>query len=104
MVARNILSKLGITSDQVEQQVNELFGEEDKTLLQKALEKKVDALTPGLILPGTIVSQIGNDVIVEVGLKSEGVVDAGEFDDPADIEPGQDDRGPAGRYGFRKRH
>jgi len=89
MVAKNILSKLGITGEQVEQQVNELFREEDKTLLQKALEKKVDALTPGLILPGTIVSQIGNDVIVEVGLKSEGVLEASEFDDPADIEPGK---------------
>jgi small subunit ribosomal protein S1 len=89
MVAKNILSKLGITKDQVDQQVALLFGEDDKVLLQKALEKKVDSLTPGLILPGTIVSQIGNDVIVEVGLKSEGILDASEFDDPADIESGK---------------
>ena len=35
-------------------------------------------------------SQIGNDVIVEVGLKSEGIVDAGEFDSPDEIAPGKE--------------
>jgi small subunit ribosomal protein S1 len=34
------------------------------------------------------VSQIGNDVMVEVGLKSEGVVDAAEFGSPEEITPG----------------
>ncbi len=50
----------------------------------------MDSRLPGTILKGTIVSQIGNDVIVEVGLKSEGVVDAGEFDSPDQIEPGKE--------------
>ena len=45
---------------------------------------------PGTILKGTIVSQIGNDVVVEVGLKSEGIVDAGEFDHPEDIVAGKE--------------
>ena len=38
-------------------------------------------MVPGTILKGKIAAHIGNDVIVEVGLKSEGVVDAGEFPD-----------------------
>jgi small subunit ribosomal protein S1 len=48
----------------------------------------VDSHLPGTILKGKIVTQIGNDVIVEVGLKSEGVVDAAEFDDPSQLVPG----------------
>ncbi|OHB45221.1 MAG: 30S ribosomal protein S1, partial [Planctomycetes bacterium GWC2_49_10] len=36
-----------------------------------------------------IATHIGNDVIVEVGLKSEGIVDASEFDNPEDIEIGR---------------
>ncbi|NQV24220.1 MAG: 30S ribosomal protein S1, partial [Rhodopirellula sp.] len=45
---------------------------------------------PGTILKGIIAQQIGNDVIVEVGLKSEGKVDVGEFGDPSEIVPGRE--------------
>ena len=75
MVDRNIIRKLGFTPEGLEGQVNELFSVEDNKLLSEALEKKVDALTPGTILKGRIIQQIGNDVIFEIGLKSEGVVE-----------------------------
>ena len=58
--------------------------------MEQALQKKVDSRLPGTILKGTIVSQIGNDVIVEVGLKSEGIVDAGDFDSPDEIVQGKE--------------
>jgi small subunit ribosomal protein S1 len=88
MVDRNIIRKLGFTPEELESKVNELFTEADGKLLSEALEKKVDALTPGTILKGRIIQQIGNDVILEIGLKSEGVVDVSEFDDPSEIQPG----------------
>ncbi|MCK5172265.1 MAG: S1 RNA-binding domain-containing protein, partial [Planctomycetes bacterium] len=87
MVDRNIISKLGLSLEEIDQQVNELFSEEHSELLTQALEKKIEALIPGTILIGTIVTRIGNDVIVELGLKSEGTVDASEFDDPEEIVP-----------------
>jgi small subunit ribosomal protein S1 len=43
----------------------------------------------GKILTGRVVDVIGNEVIIEVGLKSEGSVDLAEFDDPSSIKPGQ---------------
>ncbi|TKJ38982.1 MAG: 30S ribosomal protein S1 [Planctomycetes bacterium B3_Pla] len=67
-----------------------MFGEQENEFLEEALQSKVDLRLPGTILKGTIVSQIGNDVVVEVGLKSEGIVDAGEFDGPDEIEPGRE--------------
>jgi small subunit ribosomal protein S1 len=88
MVARNIINRLGLSEEKIDQQVSEMFGTEDADFLKKALEKKVDSLIPGNILTGTIVSRLGDDVIVEVGLKSEGIVDANEFDQADDIEPG----------------
>jgi small subunit ribosomal protein S1 len=88
MVARNIINKLGLSEEKIDQQVNEMFSTEDIGFLEKALEKKVDSLVPGNILTGTIVSRLGDDVIVEVGLKSEGIVNANEFDRANDIEPG----------------
>jgi len=88
MVDRNIINKLGLSPEKLDQQVAEMFGEEENNYLEQALQKKVDLRLPGTILKGTIVSQIGNDVIVEVGLKSEGIVDASEFDSPDEVVTG----------------
>jgi small subunit ribosomal protein S1 len=88
MADQNIIYKLGLTTEQIDQQVSEMFGEEENELFQDALQSKVDSHLPGTVLKGKIVTQIGNDVIVEVGLKSEGVVDAAEFDDPSQLAPG----------------
>jgi len=90
MVDRNIVSKLGLSQEKLDQQVSEMFGEKENEFLEEALRTKVDSRLPGTILKGTIVSQIGNDVIIEVGLKSEGVVDADEFEDPDEISPGKE--------------
>jgi len=90
MVDRNIVNKLGLSDDKLDDQVKEMFGEKDSEFFEEVLHKKVDSRLPGTILAGTIVSQIGNDVIVEVGLKSEGVVDSGEFENPEDIEAGKE--------------
>ncbi len=90
MVDRNIIRKLGFTPEEIESKINELFTDADSKLLSEALEKKVDALTPGTILKGRIIQQIGNDVILEIGLKSEGAVEVSEFDDPSEIQPGSE--------------
>lgn len=90
MVDRNIANKLGLSQEVIDQQVGKMFGDKENQFLEEVLQTKVDSRLPGTILKGTIVSQIGNDVIVEVGLKSEGVVDASEFDSPDDISPGKE--------------
>ncbi len=90
MVDRNIINKLGLSNEKLQEQIGELFGDGESQYLEQMLQGKVDSRLPGTILKGTIVSQIGNDVIVEVGLKSEGVVDAAEFDSPEDAAPGRE--------------
>jgi small subunit ribosomal protein S1 len=90
MVDRNIVNKLGLSQEELDRQVSEMFTEQHGEFLEEVLRAKVDSRLPGTILKGAIVSQIGNDVIVEVGLKSEGVVDASEFEDPTEIEPGRE--------------
>src|SRR4030043_508428 len=77
----------GIIMDSV---VGEMVGDGENQYLEQVLQRKVDSRLPGTILKGTIVSQIGNDVIVEVGLKSEGVVESDEFDSPDEIAPGKE--------------
>jgi len=90
MVDRNIINKLGLSPEELDKQVNQMFTEQDTAYLEQVLCEKVDSNLPGTIVAGKIVTQIGNDVIVEVGLKSEGVVDASEFDSPDEIEKGRE--------------
>ena len=90
MVNRNIISKLGLTNEEIEQEVNELYSDQHNELLAEALDEKIGVLVAGTILKGKIVVRLGNDVIVEIGLKSEGIVEAAEFDDPEEIAPGNE--------------
>ena len=80
MVAKNIANKLGLSEEKIDEQVAELFSSDETQLLEDVLKEKIDSLLPGNILTGIIVSQIGGDVIVEVGLKSEGLLDASEHE------------------------
>ncbi|MHC4632500.1 MAG: 30S ribosomal protein S1 [Planctomycetota bacterium] len=90
MVDRNIVNKLGLSQEKLDQQISEMFSEQENEFLEEALRTKVDSRLPGTILKGTVVSQIGNDVIVEVGLKSEGIVDASDFESSEEIVPGKE--------------
>jgi len=90
MVDRNIINKLGLSHEEIEEQVDKLFTDEHSQLFDEALDRKVDTLLPGTILSGKIVTHLGNDVIIELGLKSEGIVDASEFDDPDQITTGRE--------------
>ena len=90
MVDRNLINKLGLSNELLEQEVNDLFTSEHTQLLEEELAKQVEALAPGTIVKGRIVTRLGNDVIVELGLKSEGMVEASEFDDPEEIVAGKE--------------
>ena len=90
MVDRNIINKLGLSEQSIDDQISEMFDDNESQHLEEILQTKVDSNLPGTILKGVIAQQIGNDVIVEVGLKSEGVVDAGEFSSPDEIVPGKE--------------
>ena len=90
MVDRNIVDRLGLSEQELDRQVEQMCTENEDDLLEESLRIKVDSRLPGTILKGEIISRNGNDVIVEVGLKSEGVVDASEFDNTDEIVLGRE--------------
>ena len=53
---------------------------------------EVQDFTPGAILKGKVSSVIGDDFVVELGLKSEGVLDRTEFDEPENVKIGDEVR------------
>jgi small subunit ribosomal protein S1 len=91
MVDRNLIESLGISEDQVVAEMSAALGGGDATeSLEQSIRDDVSQFQAGTILKGRVVNVIGNDIFVEVGLKSEGVVDAHEWDDPKAVEPGQE--------------
>src|SRR3989344_6402370 len=69
------------------------FHEEDATLFKKLLSHKeegegagtVSAMSCGHVLKGRVVEITKDFVVVDVGLKSEGLVPVSEFIDPAEL-------------------
>ena len=53
-----------------------------------ALDQQMNKFTAGSIIKGTISGVKGNEVLVDIGYKSEGVVPANEFDDVSLIKVG----------------
>jgi len=87
MVDHNLIQSLGISEEELKKQLDEGLG--DKGALGGLIEDKATP-KPGTVLTGRVVGVAGPDVVVEVGLKSEGVVPISEFDDPESVEPGME--------------
>ena len=91
MVDQNLINLLGITDEELNKHLEEALpnggGSED---LVETVKQASERFQVGSILTGRIVSVIGNDVFVEVGLKSEGVVDLSEFSDPTEAQVGKE--------------
>ena len=85
MVTKHIINELGINDQDVEQQIQEALGFSSNEDLLGIIDQTVSHFESGTLLTGTIVNHIGDDVIIEVGLKSEGSVSSYEFDNPDEI-------------------
>jgi len=88
MVDRNLIKSLQVSDEEVEKQIAEALGGKSDEQLLKDITEQEATHKPGTILTGRVVDVIGDNVIVEVGLKSEGVVPLAEFEDPDSVQPG----------------
>ena len=83
---------VGVVCYRREQQLNEAMGAveqgEGESALGGAYEDSVKHFEVDSILTGTILDVINDDVIVDIGYKSEGIIDIHEFSDPTAIDPG----------------
>jgi small subunit ribosomal protein S1 len=90
MVDQNLINSLEVSDEELEQQLTRAFG---ATFSEEVLDEMVQEKTShqaGAILKGTVVNVLGDEVIIEVGLKSEGSVHVSEFHGDESIEPGQE--------------
>jgi small subunit ribosomal protein S1 len=81
MIDENLIASLGVSDDEATALLRQALG--DKAVAEDSMEsligRQIGDFTPGSILEGKIIGFAGEDVVVEVGLKSEGLVPKEEF-------------------------
>ncbi len=88
MVDKNLIADLAIDDNETEQMLldlGEAFAEDN---MDSLIEGQIGDFKSGSILDGKIIGKAGDDFLVEVGLKSEGILNKNEFDDASSVEIG----------------
>ncbi|HGY90538.1 MAG TPA: S1 RNA-binding domain-containing protein [Planctomycetes bacterium] len=78
--SRELLKKYSPSNDEVDRLLNDAL-EEGVSVEDSTYDESVGNFQRDTILKGKVISIIGDDVIVDIGYKSEGVVDIHEFGD-----------------------
>ncbi len=92
MVDYNLINSLGNIDADVDSAVSSALGDAATDLAKLVGSDEVQDFTPGAIIKGRVSGQVGDDFIVELGLKSEGVLEKSEFDEPANVKVGDEVR------------
>jgi len=91
MVDFNLISDLDALDGSLDSEMSSLFsGGDGDTAMEQLLTHEDAGFKPGSILTGKIVGRAGNDVVIDVGLKSEGLVPDEEWQDGEPIEVGDE--------------
>jgi len=89
MVDKSLIASLSIEDDEAVAMLEDAFGSDvaggDMELL---LGDVMQDFSSGTIVQGKVIGMAGDDFLVEVGLKSEGILDKNDFDDPSEVEIG----------------
>jgi small subunit ribosomal protein S1 len=89
MVNYNLIDQIGVDEAEAEALIKDAFGTDVADGNMDGLFKEdIQQLQKGTILNGKVVGFAGDDVVIDVGLKSEGLVHKSEFDDYDDLEIG----------------
>ncbi len=92
MVDFNLIHSLGNIDDEVDSAVATALGDAATDLSKLVSGDEVQDFTPGAIIKGKVSGVVGDDFIVELGLKSEGILERSEFDEPENVTVGDEVR------------
>src|SRR5215468_10627715 len=83
MIDETLIASLGVSDDDASALLTQAFGAkagaEDR--MESFLGEQIGDFTPGSVLEGKVIGFAGEDVVVEVGLKSAGLIPKTEFED-----------------------
>src|SRR3990172_4205942 len=91
MVDQNLISELDLEGGGLDAELAILFGNTDNaTLVGRIIGENEEQYKPGTILKGVVVGRAGDDIVVDVGLKSEGLIPAEEWEDGGSVDLGDE--------------
>ncbi len=91
MPQNELLDSIQINEDELSRELAAAFGGSlEEQHVSAALDKTVGEFKSKSVLNGRITGISGNEVVVDVGLKSEGYIPISEWDDPAQIKVGEE--------------
>ena len=92
MIDENLIASLGINDDETMALLGEAFGDAAGTedQMDSILSDQSRDLTSGKLIKGTVIGFAGDDVVVDVGLKSEGLIAREEFEDMTSLKIGDE--------------
>jgi small subunit ribosomal protein S1 len=85
---RDILAEYNISKEEIEEEVQSSLQGLDAENLEKHLDESVRDYSVNTVLEGRVVNATDDEVLVDVGYKSEGIVPKNEWEDTSKIEIG----------------
>lgn len=90
MVDFNLINSLGDIDEDVNSAVAVALGDAAKDLSLLVSGDEAQDFSPGSIVKGRVSAHAGDDFVVELGLKSEGILERSEFDAPENVKIGDE--------------
>ena len=91
MIDENLIASLGVADDDTQKMLDDMFSSApaDETM-DRLMEGRVEDMQAGTLIKGRVIGFAGDDVVVEVGLKSEGLIPKEEFPRIEDLKIGDE--------------
>jgi small subunit ribosomal protein S1 len=91
MTDLNLIREIDVSDAEIDAHLQAAFGDPSGTrAMDTAILPTMFKFDPNRILKAKVVSIAGNEVILDVGLKSEGIVSLDEWDDPSSVDAGDE--------------
>ncbi|MHC4252990.1 MAG: S1 RNA-binding domain-containing protein, partial [Planctomycetota bacterium] len=90
MIPGEKVSLAGLTKEQVDKEIESALDGAAQEEISELIEKSVAGFRAGAMVTGKILGVQGDEVVVDVGYKSEGYVPVREFEKPLNVTPGDD--------------
>jgi small subunit ribosomal protein S1 len=88
---RDILKEYNVNVAEIEREVAAIISAEDtKKKIESMYSESVKDFGVGSVLKGKILSIVGDNVVVDCGFKSEGIIPMVEFESPSEIKIGEE--------------
>jgi len=86
----DVVRKYDMPPEELEQKVDEAFADQQPEAMEAQYESCVQEFEEDTILKGRVLNVVNDEVIVDIGYKSEGVIPLAEFGEHADLDIGDE--------------